>query len=91
MEAVPGTIGLAPSKVIPQVARHLPAAVERVLQRQFVHPPHQGQVLRALFPRRVVHRRAVDAKQRALEPDAQRAAPLDQPLDRRGRVLEPPG
>ena len=57
---------------------HLPAAVERVLQRQFVHPPHQGQVLRALFPRRVVHRRAVDAKQRALAPDAQLAPPLDQ-------------
>ena len=30
------------------------------------------------FPRRVVHRRAVDAQQRALAPDAQRAAPLDQ-------------
>ena len=62
----------------PQVARHLPAAVERVLQRQFVHPAHQGQVRRALFPRRVVHRRAVDAQQRALAPDTQRAVPLDQ-------------
>ena len=49
-----------------------------VLQRQFVHPPHQGHVLRALFPRRVVHRRAVEAQQRALAPDAQRAVPLDQ-------------
>ena len=61
-----------------QVAPHLPAAVERVLQRQFVHPPHQGQVLRALSPRRVVHRRAADAQQRALAPDAHRAVPLDQ-------------
>ena len=40
----------------PQVARHLPTAVERVLERQGVHPPQQRQVLRALSPRRVVHR-----------------------------------
>ena len=35
----------------PQVSRHLPTAVERVLERQGVHPPHQRQVLRALSPR----------------------------------------
>ena len=33
-----------------QVARHLPAAVEGVPQRQGVHPPHQGQILPALPP-----------------------------------------
>ena len=33
-----------------QVARHLPAVVEGVPQRQGVHPPHQGQILPALPP-----------------------------------------
>ena len=61
----------------PQVARHLSAAVERVLQRQGVDPPHQCQALRALPPWRVVHRRTADAEQRALTADAQRVVAVD--------------
>ena len=50
----------------PQMRRHLAAAVERIIQVQLVHPPHQRQVLRALADRLVVPRRPAHAEQLTL-------------------------
>ena len=45
---------------------HPPAAEERAIQVQFVEPPEQAQVLRALRPRLVIVGRARHAEQFAL-------------------------
>jgi len=63
-----------PYALPPQLARHLPAAVEGVFEKQFVDPAHQRQILRALSPRRVIERRPADRKQLALTAQAQAGA-----------------
>ena len=50
---------------------HAPAAEERAIQVQFVEPPEQTQVLRALRPRPVIVGRARHAEQFALLLNAQ--------------------
>ena len=60
-----------------QMARHLPAAVECMLQVQLVQPAHQRQVLRALPKRLVVLRRATHAEQPALARQREAAAAVD--------------
>ena len=54
-----------------QMAHHLPAAVERILQVQLVDAPHQRQRLRALAHWSVVERRPAQFQQSALPGQAQ--------------------
>ena len=57
--------------VPPQMAHHLAATVERVLQKQLIDPPHQLKVLPTLASGPVVPRRADDGRQAALTARAQ--------------------
>jgi hypothetical protein len=55
----------------PQLAHHLPAAVEGVFEKQLVDATHQCQVLRAISHGRVIERGSADRQKFALMAHAQ--------------------
>ena len=67
----PHTMTADANAVPPQLADHLAAAIERILQEQLIDAAHQGQVLRALPLGRVVERRPADRQNLALPAQAQ--------------------